>query len=1071
MSNQRTLDQHFKMPPMKPRQFQAVTVKNWTLLAQSPFGMIGCFIVSVLFVVLVGWLHTFYEHQYKPIDNNSSEMIPNPMPIESQPENINHHMHFTLTTNVSADTVKFFGTLPENAQGTGYIGAADRKWTANNEKAQLRAQYAIPENINCSITQSQIPFATIDDLSCTTDACKPKYTTFEQLDEAVNNTLYELMAQDIDAEHKQPTKKLSFTEKLLNAVENSFKVKKVQETEFTFTINDYNLTNQFKWDKHERLYTSAVNFSYLNFPINKLLAPKVHEVGYKYILSSYSSHQTQMSYSLSNFNHLGGTQYFLYQTFLRNTFEPQVGSEPASVKGYQKQFWELYQDQGADPFTPIFSTVLIPIAFYLLVTLFAYQMSQEKGDGLLSLQQMMGLRYYPRYLADLVYQLVIGMVMFGVIMGGCAISGMEFISHTYWGIWFLFGMLFVLNIPLLSQLLSSFTDSGRISSILSIFIILVEAVVGISWVSNMYDASVVDRTISMWYALIPGMAPIVAMAMVNGLIITQNPNNYLSESLYFKLSKVSDGSMTADVGYEVAWAIMLGFIALVVYAFLSIYIDRITPRRNGIPEHPLFFLQSLYERASVNARRIFVEITWASAFWAVGQMFVHPKILLISQAEIDQFVSEERHKSEQNEVDEDDVSQSGGTSSTTFDYLKGGKDNTTTGSELSHPSQSGNNNMQRKIQKEYKHQNKMSIRDPDLATEKQLTIQGLAASNGQIPLVRLLNLRKTYPATRYTPAKHAVRGVYYTVGENECLCLLGANGCGKTSQINMLCMLFKPTNGTAYICGKSINDRRSQQYIQTNLGVCPQFDILYPTMSIRQHLRFYARIKGVHKSIQEEHISDLLEAVELTKQQNQASKSLSGGMKRRLSISIALCSKPKVLIFDEPSSGLDVATRRQLWNVIIKARQGRAVLLTTHAMEEAECLSTRIAIMAEGKIRCIGTAAGLQKKFGSGYQLTICVDKEKIMKADPVYVGSVYLSSKGEQVAHQKIMKEIGQGLVLASCYQGSLVYIIPENVVISELFGKMEGLVKDLESGICDWGLNQTSLESVFMKVVSQSY
>ncbi|CAL6092753.1 ABC_transporter family protein [Hexamita inflata] len=629
MSNQRTLDQHFKMPPMKPRQFQAVTVKNWTLLAQSPFGMIGCFIVSVLFVVLVGWLHTFYEHQYKPIDNNSSEMIPNPMPIESQPENINHHMHFTLTTNVSADTIKFFGNLPENAQGTGFIGAADRKWTANNEKAQLRAQYAIPENINCSITQSQIPFATIDDLSCTTDACKPKYTTFEQLDEAVNNTLYELMAQDIDAEHKQPTKKLSFTEKLLNAVENSFKVKKVQETEFTFTINDYNLTNQFKWDKHERLYTSAVNFSYLNFPINKLLAPKVHEVGYKYILSSYSSHQTQMSYSLSNFNHLGGTQYFLYQTFLRNTFEPQVGSEPASVKGYQKQFWELYQDQGADPFTPIFSTVLIPIAFYLLVTLFAYQMSQEKGDGLLSLQQMMGLRYYPRYLADLVYQLVIGLVMFGVIMGGCAISGMEFISHTYWGIWFLFGMLFVLNIPLLSQLLSSFTDSGRISSILSIFIILVEAVVGISWVSNMYDASVVDRTISMWYALIPGMAPIVAMAMVNGLIITQNPNNYLSESLYFKLSKVSDGSMTADVGYEVAWAIMLGFIALVVYAFLSIYIDRITPRRNGIPEHPLFFLQSLYERASVNARRIFVEITWASAFWAVGQMFVHPRILLI----------------------------------------------------------------------------------------------------------------------------------------------------------------------------------------------------------------------------------------------------------------------------------------------------------------------------------------------------------------------------------------------------------------------------------------------------------
>ena len=227
-------------------------------------------------------------------------------------------------------------------------------------------------------------------------------------------------------------------------------------------------------------------------------------------------------------------------------------------------------------------------------------------------------------------------------------------------------------------------------------------------------------------------------------------------------------------------------------------------------------------------------------------------------------------------------------------------------------------------------------------------------------------------------------------------------------------------------------------------------------MTIRQHLRFYARIKGVSADIREEHINDLLAAVELTDKADTATKKLSGGMKRRLSIALALACKPKVLIFDEPSSGLDVRTRRELWNVIIRARQGRAVLLTTHAMEEAECLSTRIAIMATGKIRCIGNVSSLQKKFGSGYQLTVCVDKEKTTKAiNPIYVGSVYLCSVGEQNAHQRIIKDIDPGLVLVSCYQGQMVYVVPENTIISELFGKMEMIVRDTESGICDWGLN----------------
>lgn len=114
-------------------------------------------------------------------------------------------------------------------------------------------------------------------------------------------------------------------------------------------------------------------------------------------------------------------------------------------------------------------------------------------------------------------------------------------------------------------------------------------------------------------------------------------------------------------------------------------------------------------------------------------------------------------------------------------------------------------------------------------------------------------------------------------------------------------------------------------------------------------------LKGVNKEVQKKHLTDLLSSVELISIKKKAVKRLSGGQKRRLSIAVALCSKPAVILLDEPSSGLDPATRRQLWNVILASRTGRAMILTTHAMEEAESLASRVAIMASGKLRCIGT--------------------------------------------------------------------------------------------------------------------
>lgn len=198
------------------------------------------------------------------------------------------------------------------------------------------------------------------------------------------------MAQDIEAEHyREPEQQTTYTDKLVKSIKNMIGMRsapKYNMRESQLTASDYDPVNQFTWDKHERLFTSALNFSYIAYPISKLLPPSVKEIGYRYTISSYTSHQTELGYNRSNFLHLGGTQYFIFQTMLRNAFQPQSGSEPALVKGYYKQFWELYEDSGVDPFTPIFSTLLFPICFYLLVPMFAYQMSFEKGEGLLSLQ-------------------------------------------------------------------------------------------------------------------------------------------------------------------------------------------------------------------------------------------------------------------------------------------------------------------------------------------------------------------------------------------------------------------------------------------------------------------------------------------------------------------------------------------------------------------------------------------------------------------------------------------------------------------------------------------------------------
>ncbi|MCO5575518.1 hypothetical protein L7F22_029319 [Adiantum nelumboides] len=191
------------------------------------------------------------------------------------------------------------------------------------------------------------------------------------------------------------------------------------------------------------------------------------------------------------------------------------------------------------------------------------------------------------------------------------------------------------------------------------------------------------------------------------------------------------------------------------------------------------------------------------------------------------------------------------------------------------------------------------------------------------------DLRKVYHGEGRVASKYAVRGLSLAVPCGQCFGMLGPNGAGKTSSINMMIGLSKPTSGTVYIEGLDIRTDMDQIYLC--MGVCPQFDLLWESLTGREHLLFYGRLKNLKGESLENAVVDTLRSVNLLHEGvgDKTVNTYSGGMKRRLSVAISLIGDPKVVYMDEPSAGLDPASRNLLWNVVRKAKQGRAIILTT----------------------------------------------------------------------------------------------------------------------------------------------
>lgn len=307
--------------------------------------------------------------------------------------------------------------------------------------------------------------------------------------------------------------------------------------------------------------------------------------------------------------------------------------------------------------------------------------------------------------------------------------------------------------------------------------------------------------------------------------------------------------------------------------------------------------------------------------------------------------------------------------------------------------------------------------------------------------IQIKNLRKVY-----SNKKVAVEGLNINMYDDQITVLLGHNGAGKTTTMSMLTGMFPPTNGTALINGCDI--RNNINGARESVGLCPQHNILFDELTVREHIIFFGRLKGLNAHDIEDEVQKYVKLLELEPKIDAQSQTLSGGMKRKLSVGVALCGRSKVVLCDEPSSGMDPSARRALWDVLQAEKKGRTILLSTHFMDEADILGDRIAIMAGGKLKCYGSSFFLKKRFGTGYHL-ICVKGNDCVTADVTELIRKYLPDV-------EIENDIGS----------ELSFQLPEDRV--DVFQK---LLLELEEageslGLASYGISLTTLEEVFMKV-----
>uniref|UniRef100_A0A8D0F4N1 ABC transporter domain-containing protein n=1 Tax=Strix occidentalis caurina TaxID=311401 RepID=A0A8D0F4N1_STROC len=311
--------------------------------------------------------------------------------------------------------------------------------------------------------------------------------------------------------------------------------------------------------------------------------------------------------------------------------------------------------------------------------------------------------------------------------------------------------------------------------------------------------------------------------------------------------------------------------------------------------------------------------------------------------------------------------------------------------------------------------------------------------------IRLTNIKKAYK--KKDKKTEALRGLSLNIYEGQITALLGHSGAGKTTLLNVLSGLTLPSEGSATIYNYKLSEIGDREEIREMIGICPQFNVHFEVLTVKENLKTFAEIKGIKSKDVEQEVQNILELLDISNIQDTQAEKLSGGQKRKLSIGIAMLGKPQVLFLDEPTAGLDPLSRHQVWSLLKEHRAGRVILFSTQFMDEADILADRKAFISHGRLKCVGSSLFLKKKWGIGYHLRIHIsescDLENVTSVVKQYIPNVIFSGHS----------------------QYELRYKLPlENVTkFPDLFS---GLDSCSDQGIINYGVSMTTLEDVFLRL-----